>query len=433
MVVGEEDVLREWTKSGHLVDANGIRNHNLFFWTPSSVRNLSLPDGSDPQVYWIKDPVLLIKRFYPQNVMHALHDDVFPLLSTLAANRRLRASKRENSRDPALDTTGDEMSLDLRVIAIDDYHDNAEARMIEEQLSLPVKIWNIHELVRLVRSQQSPDYICFSEAWSGISSASTWYQYGFRGPQGPLFTLQDEQAARMVGHEVTRAVRWMTREMTRGMIDAREHFHEWRVDTLAQRQNRESASRPCISVLSRTRNRVMLNERHVTEDIAAVFPDVEVRVLRHEEMTLGEMIRVVRNSVALVGMHGALMVLSAFLPPGAVVVELFPYGISADNYTPYRTLVQLPGLDLTYRSWMNGRGETPFNVGHPARSAGHGGITHLSLEEQRRILESPSVPPHTCCNNPHWLYRIYQDTIVDTTELVRLLCNAMDESLSGKV
>ena len=52
-----------------------------------------------------------------------------------------------------------------------------------------------------------------------------------------------------------------------------------------------------------------------------------------------------------VGMHGAILALAMFLPQGAAVVELFPYGVPAAHYTPYRTLAELPGLGLTYRAW----------------------------------------------------------------------------------
>lgn len=47
-----------------------------------------------------------------------------------------------------------------------------------------------------------------------------------------------------------------------------------------------------------------------------------------------------------IGLHGSLLIMSMFLPTTAVLVELFPYAVPADNYTPYRTLAQLPGRHM---------------------------------------------------------------------------------------
>jgi protein O-mannose beta-1,4-N-acetylglucosaminyltransferase len=38
-----------------------------------------------------------------------------------------------------------------------------------------------------------------------------------------------------------------------------------------------------------------------------------------------------------------------FMPPGSVLIELYPYAVPSDNYTPYRTMARLPGMDLVYR------------------------------------------------------------------------------------
>lgn len=49
-----------------------------------------------------------------------------------------------------------------------------------------------------------------------------------------------------------------------------------------------------------------------------------------------------------------------------------------------------------------------------------GGLTHLPLAEQRKIITARWVEPHLCCENPAWLYRIYSDTIVDVDQVVGL-------------
>jgi hypothetical protein len=57
-----------------------------------------------------------------------------------------------------------------------------------------------------------------------------------------------------------------------------------------------------------------------------------------------------------------------------------------------------------------------------------GGIVGLPAEEQEKIKNTKSVPPHFCCSNPYWLYRIFQDTRVHITEVLGIIQDALDES-----
>jgi len=50
-----------------------------------------------------------------------------------------------------------------------------------------------------------------------------------------------------------------------------------------------------------------------------------------------------------------------------------------------------------------------------------GGLEHLSEKEQKKIIDSNTVPTHFCCEDPYWLYKIYQDTFVDIDEIVNLI------------
>eukprot|EP00160_Parvularia_atlantis_P010250 Unigene2011_Nuclearia_a/m.6262 Unigene2011_Nuclearia_a/g.6262 ORF Unigene2011_Nuclearia_a/g.6262 Unigene2011_Nuclearia_a/m.6262 type:complete len:259 (-) Unigene2011_Nuclearia_a:83-859(-) len=124
--------------------------------------------------------------------------------------------------------------------------------------------------------------------------------------------------------------------------------------------------------------------------------------------------------------RSSILIMGAFLPPGAVLLELYPYAVPPDNYTPYRTMANLPGMHLTYRYWVNTHEEN--NVMHPDWSRMSGGIGHLSPEEQKRIIDTKTVPTHVCCEDPHWLFRIYQDTTVELDEVSVILRDALDES-----
>ena len=50
-----------------------------------------------------------------------------------------------------------------------------------------------------------------------------------------------------------------------------------------------------------------------------------------------------------------------------------------------------------------------------------GGVAHLPEEEQQKIIESETVPSHNCCEDPYWLFKIYQDTEVNIDELRSLI------------
>ena len=106
------------------------------------------------------------------------------------------------------------------------------------------------------------------------------------------------------------------------------------------------------------------------------------------------------------------------------MVELFPYAVNPQHYTPYKTLASLPGMGIIYRSWRNM--DPLHTLGHPTRQWDRGGISHLSEEEQKRIMDSPEVPQHLCCRDPEWLYRIYQDTIVDVQNVASLIKSAAE-------
>ena len=67
------------------------------------------------------------------------------------------------------------------------------------------------------------------------------------------------------------------------------------------------------------------------------------------------------------------------------------------------------------------------SVTHPSAPPEVGGIDHLERNEQDRIMRSPEVPLHLCCKDPEWLFRIYQDTIVDVPAVIALIRDAVDE------
>jgi protein O-mannose beta-1,4-N-acetylglucosaminyltransferase len=79
-------------------------------------------------------------------------------------------------------------------------------------------------------------------------------------------------------------------------------------------------------------------------------------------------------------------------------------------------------MNLIYSSWRNIIPEN--SVAHPNDPPEIGGISHLSKEEQELVKSTIEVPPHICCSNSLWLYRIYQDTLVDRDSFLEVMANA---------
>ena len=76
-------------------------------------------------------------------------------------------------------------------------------------------------------------------------------------------------------------------------------------------------------------------------------------------------------------------------------------------------------MGLDYVAWVN-RIEAN-NVYHTDRTPDMGGIDHLPSVERAKILNTKTVPEHKCCMDAYWLFRIYQDTVVDIPELMSVI------------
>ena len=50
-----------------------------------------------------------------------------------------------------------------------------------------------------------------------------------------------------------------------------------------------------------------------------------------------------------IGMHGSILIMTMFCRRGTVFLELFPFGVPPENYTPYKTLAGLSGMGIVYR------------------------------------------------------------------------------------
>lgn len=330
------------------------------------------------KVKWMKGQSLIFSRFKPDNIMHVLHDDIFPLHFTLNL------------------ITGQKWSevTDVQLVFTERWEpgDYAELYSIFTRKT-PIYIADL----------SAPHIICFRDVYVGLSTQTLWYQYGYREPQSPV-----QNAGASYIHNT---VNYMIGQLN-----------------LINTQNLMFTSTEYFVILSRKENRLILNEMELMLSVSTKI-NMKVFILSLETQDIKEIIHFVRHSKGIVGMHGSLMVLAAFLQPGSFILELFPYAVQPEKYTPFKTLAELPDMNLVYTAWQNR--DKAKSIGHPNWPKDTGGIGHLSPKEQAAILDQTDVPDHLCCSDPSWLYHIYQDTEVDITAITDLITEAMATPVIG--
>uniref|UniRef100_A0A4W5NVN0 Protein O-linked-mannose beta-1,4-N-acetylglucosaminyltransferase 2 n=1 Tax=Hucho hucho TaxID=62062 RepID=A0A4W5NVN0_9TELE len=351
-----------------LLDLSSVEDHNTQYFN-----FLELPAAAlkfMPKPVFVPDVTLILNRFNPDNLMHVFHDDLLPIFYTM----RQYSDLDDEARLVFMEGWGEGTHFDLYRLL------SSKQPLLKEQLR------NFGKLM------------CFTKSYVGLSKMTTWYQYGFVQPQGPKANIL------VSGNEI--------RQFSSSLME------KLNITTRGGEESAAEEKDEYIVVFSRSINRLILNEAELILALAQEFQMRAVTVSL-EEQTFPSIVKVISGASILVSMHGAQLVSSLFLPRGAVVVELFPFAVNPEQYTPYKTLASLPGMDLQYVAWRNMVEEN--SVSYPERPWEQGGIAHLDKEEQEHILASKEVPRHLCCRNPEWLYRIYQDTIVDIPSLLEAL------------
>ena len=356
-----------------LLQLSAVHGHNAlnFNYVDLPVSNVSLAD-----IKYIQGKTLMLKRFNPDNIMHVFHDDLIPIYHTLLLIHGAAPSHGS--------------PYSTRLLFLDNFETETYLNLYQTLSSQTIMM-----LKDLQEIKQS--LVCFEDLHVGISRSTLWYQYGFQEPQGPL---------------------------TNPVVSAIEikHFTDYFYERLSIKPQVQMDD--YLVLFSRKLNRMILNEMELAITLAQEL-GMKVLTIGAETHSVSEIISYVSSASIIVGMHGSLLSYSIFLKPGAIVVELYPYGVNPDNYTPYKTLANLKGMNIIYKSWRNL--DIRKTLTHPDSEPQFGGIVHLSQKDQERIQASPEIGPHLCCSNPEWLYRIYQDTIVDIQAVVSLTRIALNE------
>ncbi|RKO99027.1 hypothetical protein CXG81DRAFT_15134 [Caulochytrium protostelioides] len=373
------------------VELGTVDGHHHFFWSyeeaspySESLRNVS--------VRYETVQHFIIRRLHPRNVMHNLHDDVLPMFHVL---KQYVGGGREDLTMP--------FSLnDHRILIADEHPPTDSTRPFQYLSNLPIRFGRYLD--------QDSNIVCFRDAVVGNRAHTNWYQYGFSSPQGPLDKLPNGLMVREVSE-------WFVRRIGLPLTideDPAAALESW---------NEIKASRDIIVVLQRKLNRLIVNPHELEtalkhELMGADGQPMPVVFVSNERHTFEEQIRYLRRAKLVVGMHGSILAMAMFCRRGTTLLELFPYGVPSENYTPYRTMANLENMGLIYRAWENNYPDR--SIPHPEAVPLAGGITHLPQSEQETIKSTRWVPMHICCKNPYWLYRMYQDTHVTPMEIVAL-------------
>lgn len=343
-----------------LVEVSSVCNH-----TYSYFNYVDMPVSSSRlfHINWVSTPVLIIKRFKPDNLMHVIHDDILPIYHKLKLLHLAGNSSKRFSTTLVLDDTWEEGPFFKLYNILSD--------------SQPILKSNLRDTSGLT---------CFHNARVGLPKSTTWYDYGFHQPQAPLI---DRKVSTV---EVGSMVGYIQRELGLALSMDKNDY---------------------VVLISRKSTRLIVNEMELSLSLSREL-GIKVVHVSQEQYSIEQLIETVSNARGIIGMHGSLLTLAIFLPPGSFLIELFPYAVNPDHYTPYKTLVTLPGMDIEYKSWRNM---------DPKKSKGHselGGLENLSIAEQEEIMNQAEVPRHICCSDPSWLYHIYQDTEVDIHAIIEL-------------
>uniref|UniRef100_A0A1A8S943 Protein O-linked-mannose beta-1,4-N-acetylglucosaminyltransferase 2 n=2 Tax=Nothobranchius TaxID=28779 RepID=A0A1A8S943_9TELE len=371
-----------------LLDLSSVEDHNTQYFN-----FLELPAAAlkfMPKPVFVPDVTLILNRFNPDNLMHVFHDDLLPAFYTMKQYSDLD----DEARLVFMEGWGEGPYLDLYRLL------STKQPLLKEQLK------NFGKLM------------CFTKSYVGLSKMTTWYQYGFVQPQGPKANIL------VSGNEIRQFAKTLMERMNITLLEEAGRYG----GSSEQEQEREKKD-DYIVVFSRSTTRLILNEAELVMALAQEF-QMRVVTVSLEDQSFSSIIQMISGAFMLVSMHGAQLISSLFLPRGAAVVELFPFAVNPEQYTPYKTLASLPGMDLHYVSWRNTKEAN--TVTHPNRPWEQGGIVHLEKEEQERILASKDVPRHLCCRNPEWLFRIYQDTLVDIPSFLNVLKDAMKTRPNSK-
>ncbi|KAJ3316060.1 Protein O-linked-mannose beta-1,4-N-acetylglucosaminyltransferase 2 [Boothiomyces sp. JEL0838] len=327
-----------------LLELSSIDDHPYFEWDYTEVSPFD-ENLRNVTVRYTSSTHFMFKRLHPLNIMHNLHDDVITRL--------------DHNTDLPFNLN------DHRIQFLDPYEGTESTR--------PFQYLSRHPL-RFTSFLHQDDNIltCFRDAIVGNSQTTKWYQYGFIDePQGPVKNLPN-------GLHVREVAEWIIKRngLELGWDEKYPINPPILADKLTDLSVLDFSETDLIVILSRKSNRIIINEIELAEKLTDVFGYKTVFV-RNEDYSFEEQIKILRKARIVIGMHGSILVMAMFCRRGTVLVEMFPYAVPSEDYTPYKTMAALPGMDLVYRAWE----DTVVTVSEITKL-----VEEALLESRKRVL-----------------------------------------------
>ncbi|KAJ8037218.1 Protein O-linked-mannose beta-1,4-N-acetylglucosaminyltransferase 2 [Holothuria leucospilota] len=344
-----------------------VTDSTYYFKCVNVTNEMVRKDVMDDNFIFMKGSHIVYTRFVPNNIFHVFHDELLPIYFTL---RRYTNPKDYNS---------------TRLFLYDN-SDGGSFSFLHDLFSYLPPVFK-YELAL----EPPKTLTCFEKATVGLVRESIWYQYGVNKPEGPI------ENSTVTSEHIRNFTTFVKERLGISDTCPKENFG---------------------ILLSRKINRRLLNEKEFRSAISdqLQFDMVELSL---ESNSLSYIMEKVSCARLVVGVHGALLITTMFLQPSSVLLEIFPYAINPDHRTHYKTLVQLPGMGITYLSWRNT--DKLKAVTHPSAIPRLGGIIHLPAKEQERIMSVTEVAHNKTGKDPEWRFFLYQDTIVDIPGIIDLL------------
>ena len=318
---------------------------------------------ADHKLVRIKGLTLIFSRFKPDNLMHFVHDDLLPLYNTLQSILFASLDQKPERK--------------LNFFLFDDYfriESDHYSRSFYLSLFKNVQLFYKNDF------KAGNQLICFEDAEIGLDKGTVWYDYGFKRPQ---FAVNKTAGQKQL-------IRLYTNLIREAMVKQTVCSEQYTV------------------LLSRTRSRLILNEDELVDQLEKSFDRKVLKIdLDNGLDSVESLIRIFSCTRLMIGMHGAGLIFALFLPSGSTLIELFPYKTNPSYYTPYRQLASL--CDLHYFSWSNSLKANNFY-----------NFKYLTEAIKEKIRRDEEVEPAKCCDESYFLFRIYQDTVLDRSEMAKL-------------
>ena len=372
-----------------------IANHNLSYFETEPIPSTDLI-RSRVGVAFDSRTVIILKRFLASNVAHAFMDDHVTLFFAYEGVCAGDVDKYIGwiaplYVDEGMTRTDDRYESFYRVFADGD----------------PV----IH--LKSSRPNREERVVCFEEAIVGMKKRVKYYDVG-----SALGEFERPLESTLRPADLNRFNDFFLRRLAMRSPTGSTHYD------LQRQECRSNATYSPIVLLERFYTRRILNARDVafvlSKALIEAFPEYAghprpVHLMSEELNDLLEIVCAVKNARVLAGMHGALLQTVMFLPENSGLVELFPFGLNPDQYTPYKTIATRLREKVEYAAWRNANRTNSFEnplIRHDGR------LDEVDGVERDRIERMTEVPRLPCCGAKEFRYWLNQDTRVDEANLL---------------